>query len=180
MKTIINEGLDYHDLKGQMEPVVSVDEYAAKMGKDKDVVTLAFIIKSKEAGKDLVSWFEKGYDYVLDASLSEGEVEVGKYLVFVEMNRRSKVPQRIVEMLSDLQTLTDLSVKDWTIKIDNEEYSPTEEEIAQVIILNPNEYKADKEEEEKLNEFRELAGISAKKVYSDDAYTKYIKSLAGM
>ena len=51
MKTIINEGLDYHDLKGQMEPFVSVDEYAAKMGKDKDVVTLAFIIKSKEAAK---------------------------------------------------------------------------------------------------------------------------------
>jgi len=59
MKTIINEGLDYHDLKGQMEPFVSVDEYACKMGKDKDVVTLAFIINSKEAGKDLVSWFEK-------------------------------------------------------------------------------------------------------------------------
>ena len=65
-------------------------------------------------------------------------------------------------------------------KIDNEEYGPNQEEIAQVIILNPNEYKADKEEEEKLNEFRELAGISAKKVYTDDAYTKYIKSLAGM
>jgi hypothetical protein len=88
--------------------------------------------------------------------------------------------QRIIELLSDLQTLTDLPIKDWTIKIENEEYSPNEEEIAQVIILNPNEYKVDKEEEEKLNEFRELAGISAKKVYTDDAYTKYIKSLAGM
>ena len=183
MKIIINEGLDYHDLKGQMEPYVSVDEYAAKMGKDKDVVTLAFIIKSKDAGKDLVSWFEKGYDYVLDASLSDGEVEVGKYLVFVEMNRRSKVPQRIIELLSDLQTLTDLPVKDWTINVENEEYGPNEDELAQVMILNPNEYKMEKEteeNEEELNEMRLRAGLEPKTSYVEDEYIKNLKAIAGM
>ena len=54
---ILNEGLDYHDLVGQLEPTVSVDEYKAKMGKDSDVVTLAFYIKSEAAGDDLVNWF---------------------------------------------------------------------------------------------------------------------------
>ena len=83
MTKIINEGLDYHDLEGQMIPTVSVDEYSAKMGKDSEIVTLAFTIKNKQAGKDLSDWFERGYDFVLDAQVSDGEVSYGKYLVFV-------------------------------------------------------------------------------------------------
>ena len=58
--TIIKESLDYMDMIGQLDPTVSIDEYAAKMGPDHEVVTLSFIVKSKLAGDDLVSWFEKG------------------------------------------------------------------------------------------------------------------------
>ena len=93
------------DMVGQVDPTVSIDEYAAKMGPDHEVVTLSFIVKSKLAGDDLVSWFEKGYDFVLDASISEGELAPGKYVVFVELDRRSRVPQRILEMLQDLPHL---------------------------------------------------------------------------
>ena len=110
----LNEGLDYHDMKGQIDPTVSIDEYAAKMGEDSEIVTLTFILKSKEAAKDLVSWLEIGYDYILDASVSDGELEPGKWLVFVELQRRSKVPERICKLLSDLETLTDIKIKDWT------------------------------------------------------------------
>jgi len=110
MSVILNEGLDYHDLEGQMVPKVTVDEYAAHMGKDSEIVTLAFIIKNKQAGDDLCDWFERGYDFVLDAQVSEGEISPGKYLVFVEMNRRSTVPARIIELLEDLTTLTDLKL----------------------------------------------------------------------
>ena len=100
-KVIINEGLDYHDLEGQLLPQVTVDEYAAHMGNDSEIVTLAFTIRSEAAGNDLVDWFERGYDFVLDAQVSEGEVKPGQYLVFVEMNRRSSVPKRIIELLDD-------------------------------------------------------------------------------
>ena len=96
--TLLNEGLDYHDLAGQMLPQVTVDEYAAHMGKDSEIVTLAFTIKNKQAGDDLCDWFERGYDFVLDAQVSEGEISPGRYLVFVEMNRRSSVPSRIIEL----------------------------------------------------------------------------------
>ena len=44
-KRIINEGLDYMDMVDMIDPELSVDEYAAKMGKDSDIVTLAFIIR---------------------------------------------------------------------------------------------------------------------------------------
>ena len=154
MKTYITEGLDYHDLVGQMVPKITVDEYAAKMGDDKDVVTLTFIVKSKQAAVDLVDWFEKGYDFILDASLSDGEIEVGKWLIFVEMDRRFKVPERIVEILDDLNTLTDMPLKDWEVEIDGETYDANEKILRQVIIVNPNEYTIDKENEEDLNEMR--------------------------
>lgn len=174
------EGLDYHDMEGQVEPLVTVDEYAAKMGKDSDIVTLAFVVRSKEAGNDLVDWFEKGYDYILDASLSTGEVESGKWLLFVEINRRSTVPERIVEIISDLKTLTNLKLSDWTIKIDDEDYEPEEQILKQVIICNPNEYKIEQEKEEELNEMRNIAGLTNKTIYQKDAELKDFISKAGL
>ena len=183
MTKIINEGLDYHDLEGQMIPTVSVDEYSAKMGKDSEIVTLAFTIKNKQAGKDLSDWFERGYDFVLDAQVSDGEVSYGKYLVFVEMNRRSSVPARIIELLSDLETLTDIPVKDWTIIVDDEEYDPVENILAQVITISPHEYRVEKEQEEELNELREIAGLETKNIYdtdeSDDELREF-KTIAGL
>ena len=169
------------DMRGQIEPTVSIDEYAAKMGPDNEVVTLSFIVKSRLAGEDLVSWFEKGYDFVIDASISEGELAPGKYVVFVELDRRSKVPQRIIELLTDLKTLTDIPVRDWKVKIDNKDYDVSEEVIRQNIILNPNEYKAEKEKEKELNEMRVAAGLEPKKLYdSKDALLRDFIAAAGL
>ena len=182
-KTILNEGLDYHDLEGQMIPTVTVDEYAAHMGNDSEIVTLAFTIKSEAAGNDLVDWFERGYDFVLDAQVSEGEVKPGQFLVFVEMNRRSSVPKRIIELLDDLETLTAIPVKDWTIIVNEEEYSPEEEVLKQVITISPHDYREEVEvEEEEINEMRERAGLEVKAIHADkqDAEIKAFKSMAGL
>ena len=182
-KILLNEGLDYHDLEGQMIPTVTVDEYAAHMGNDSEIVTLAFTIKSEAAGNDLVDWFERGYDFVLDAQVSEGEVKPGQFLVFVEMNRRSSVPKRIIELLDDLETLTAIPVKDWTIIVDEEEHSPEEEVLKQVITISPHDYREEVEvEEEELNEMRERAGLEVKVIHADkqDAEIKAFKSMAGL
>jgi hypothetical protein len=173
--------LDYMDLKGQLRDEITVDEYAAKMGMDSDIVTVTFITHSNLAAKDLVTWFERGYDFVLDASVSEGEIEPGIWLVFVEMDRRSKVPNRICTLLSDLETLTDIKLKDWTVDIEGDKIAADEERIRDKMILNPNEYKAVKEADEKLNEFRNLAGLDVKSpVYEEDEYIKNLKAIAGM
>lgn len=168
------------DMEGQVSDKITVDEYAAKMGKDKDVVTVTFKVNSELAANDLVTWFERGYDFVLDASVSDGEIEPGKYLVFVEMERRSRVPERIIRLLSDLETLTGFKLKDWTVEIENEAYDADESVIRQAMILNPNEYKMEKEKDEKLNEFRQIAGIATKPLYTEDAYIRKIKTMAGM
>lgn len=178
---IIKESLDYMDMVGQIEPKLSVDEYAAKMGPDHEVVTLSFIVKSSLAGEDLVSWFEKGYDFVLDASTSEGELAPGKYVVFVEMDRRSKVPQRIIEMLTDLETLTNMPVNEWQVKIDDEEYPVSEDIIREKVILNPNVYQAEKNKDKELNEMRKAAGLEPKKLYdSKDTLLKNFIMAAGL
>lgn len=180
--TMLTEGLDYLDMEDQVRNIVTVDEYAARMGKDKDIVTLAFTVNSKLAGEDLVAWFERGYDFVLDASVSDGELEPGKWLVFVELDRRSKVPNRIITLLEDLETLTDMKLKDWIVEIEGEEYDANEETIREHMILNPNLYKEEKEiddeAEDKINEMKLRAGIDVKSVYAEDEYIKHLQALA--
>ena len=176
----LNEGLDYLDLKDQLKNEVTVDEYSAKMGPDNAIVTITFTVYSKLAANDLVSWFERGYDWILDASISDGELEPGKYLVFIEMDRRSKVPSRICTLLSDLETLTGLKLEDWNVQVEGEDCRAEPEAIADKMILNPNVYKAEKESEKELNEFRTIAGLATKPMYEENAYTRSIKYLAGI
>ena len=79
-----NEGLEHGDLKRLVHPDVHVDEFKSKMGDDADIVVVSFKVASKEPALDLVNFIEKGYDFVLDADLSSGELDDGEYLVFVE------------------------------------------------------------------------------------------------
>lgn len=178
MKTLL-EGFDYHDLVDQIDPLVTVDEYAAKMGDDDDIVTLTFTIKGEQAGKDLSDWLERGYDYILDATVSKGEISPGRYLVFAEMERRTTVPQKIVELISDLETLTDIPCKEWTVSIDGEEYEPDANQLASKMILSPHKYREIKETD--LNEMRELSNIETHNIYEEkDSILKDFISKAGL
>lgn len=181
--TILSESLNYLDMENQMFPLISVDEYAAKMGEDKDVVTLTFMVKSKLVAEDLVTWFERGYDFILDASISEGELEPNKWLVFVEMERRSWVARRIIGIIKDVKTLTGLDESEWTINIDGEEYPLELEIMKQKIILNPAKYQIEKEDEieEEINEMRLQAGLDYKESETPkDEYIKNIQAAAGI
>jgi hypothetical protein len=176
---LLLEGFDYLDLENQVIPELSIDEYSAKTGTDDKVVTLAFTIKGAQASKDLVEWFERGYEWVIDADVSDGELSPGKYLVFVEINRRTSTPNKIVELVEDLETLTRLKVKDWTITINEEEFDCDIEQIKSQMILSPQEYRETKEEG--LNEMRELAGSAPKKLYGEhDSILKDFISKAGL
>ena len=60
------ESLSFKDMEGLMKPTIHVDEFSSKMGDDDDVVVLSFFVRDQQAAKDLVNWFEKGYDFVLE------------------------------------------------------------------------------------------------------------------
>jgi hypothetical protein len=184
--TILTESLNYLDMEGQVFPTVSVDEYAAKMGSDKDIVTVSFMTRSKLVAEDLVTWFERGYEYILDASISEGELEPNKWLVFVEMERRSWVARRLIGLITDLETLTGTPVEDYTLNIDAEEYPLEIDIMKQKMILNPAKYEIEKEEEveaveAELNEMRNKAGLDHKESNTPkDEYIKNIQAIAGL
>jgi hypothetical protein len=179
MNKILTEGFDYKDLVGVMMPTISVDEYAANMGDDDEIVTLAFTVKGQQASDDLTDWFERGYDFVLDSEVSEGQVSKGKYLVFVEMNRRNAVPDRIIELIEDLQTLTQLPLEDWVITVGDKEYKADAEVLKSVIILSPHQYRLSKESD--LNEMRNRAGLEPQKIFREqDSLLKDFISKAGL
>ena len=83
------ESLGYKDLGGLVKPTIHVDEFSSKMGDDDDIIVVSFFVRDQQAAKDLMMWFEKGYDFVLDADRSPGEIKPGRYLVYVELRRRS-------------------------------------------------------------------------------------------
>lgn len=172
------EGLQFRDLEGMMKPTVYVDEFSSKMGDDADIIVLSFFVRDKSAAKDLVGWFEKGYDFVLDADRSPGEIKPNRYLVYVEMRRRSAAPSQIQELLDDLGTLTEFEPSDWMIRVDGQDLPWNADEFAQRVPLTPNDYKQLHQAD--LNEMRVAAGLPVRRIYKPDAELRSWQSAAGI
>ena len=64
------DSLKSGDLRDLVSHIFEVDCYKSKMGEDKDVVVLSFTVESRSPAEDLVSFIEKGYQFVLDADLN--------------------------------------------------------------------------------------------------------------
>ena len=110
---LLRENLEIGDLKRLVHDELHIDEYKSKMGTDADVCVVSFKIAGKEPSADLVSFIEKGYDFVLDADVSSGEKEGGDYLVFVELERTAELPEQIIEIMEDIMNLTEQKLEDW-------------------------------------------------------------------
>ena len=175
---LLREALEYKDLEGMMKSTIHVDEFASKMGDDDDIIVISFFVRSKAAANDLVNWFEKGYDWVLDSDQSPGEIRPGRYLVYIEMRRRSSAGRNIAEALDDLSTLTEFQPKDWTMHYEGETHAFSPEQFDRVVPLSPKEYRARKERD--LNEVRAAAGIDTKPIYEQDLVIRQLQSAAGI
>lgn len=102
----LNEELRTDDLHDLVSHVFEVDSYASKMGDDKDIVVLSFTVEDLKPAQDLVNFVERGYDFVLDADSSPGELKNGKYKVFVEIERNKHIAEQIQEVLDGVGKLT--------------------------------------------------------------------------
>ena len=188
MKKQLKENFDYHDLVDQITPKLSIDEYSAKVGTDDEIITLAFIVKGEQASQDLADWFERGYEWIMDAQISDGEISMGKHLLFVEMPRRTSAPERIIKILTDLETLTNFRCDEWIIEIDDQEIKPDVERLKELMTLSPHQYRLenpseedDKATENELNEFRNMAGIAHKAIFEKkDSLLKEYLAKAGL
>lgn len=172
------EALEYQDMVGMIKPTIHVDEFASKMGDDDDVIVISFFVRSKEAARDLVNWFEKGYDFVLDADQSPGEIRPGRFLVYLELRRRSSAGRWVNDMIDDLQTLTDIKPNEWTMHYDGQDLPFSQETFDATVPLSPKEYRRRREAD--LNEMRSAAGIEPKQIFEVDQDLRQLQSAAGI
>ena len=98
-------GLQREDLKDTIDHVIEIDSFKSKMGSDKDIVTIAFSTTSKESADDLAGFIERGYESVLDADATSGELSDGSYKVFVEIERSDDIGEQIMEIAGGVVNL---------------------------------------------------------------------------
>jgi hypothetical protein len=177
-KPLVFEGLEYKDMEGLLKPTIHVDEFAAKMGDDDDIIVVSFFVRDLQAAKDLMAWFEKGYDFVLDADRSPGEIKPSRYLVYVEIRRRSTAPLNVNRLLEDLSSLTEFELSDWRMHYKGQEVDWSEEAFAELVPLTPDEYR-DRYEGD-LNEMRMAAGLPTKAVYELKDDVRSLQAMAGL
>ena len=193
---LLRENLEQGDLKRLVHNELHIDEYKSKMGTDEDVCVISFKVAGKEPGADLVSFIEKGYDFVLDADVSSGEKEGGDYLVFVELQRSEELPTQIIAIMNDLMNLTEQKIEDWRVRYyksttDNE---LTPDVLADIIPLTSEAYDAkygkDDEEEiidtepeditKDLDAMRSAAGVPVTTTAPKNEYTESLRVAAGI
>ncbi len=173
------ESLEFKDLEGMMKPTIHVDEFSSKMGDDDDIIVLSFFLRDEQAAKDLMNWFEKGYDFVLDADRSPGEIKPNRYLVYVEIRRRSTAGANVEQLLGDLNTLTEYDLNDWSMHYRGKEKPFSRDTFDNTVPLTPRAYREAHESE--LNEMRGAAGLPTKRIYDqDDKALQAIQSAAGI
>ena len=154
------------ELAGSIGKKIHFDEYKAKMGEDADIIVVSFKSTYKDQAQDLVNFLEKGYDWILDADVSAGELDDGQYLIFVEILRRPSVPEKIIKMLDDLKNLTGTKVHDYEFKYAKDtQYTPLSvETLSSRIPLDPRKYrKLNKTKDDvELENMQMAAGLAPK------------------
>jgi hypothetical protein len=174
------ESLSFKDMEGLLKPTIHVDEFSSKMGDDDDIIVVSFFVRDAQAAKDLMSWFEKGYDFVLDADRSPGEIRPGRYLVYVEIRRRSTAGGHVEQLLNDLNTLTEFTdSSEWLMHYKDQEVPFSRDTFDSMVPLTPKAYR-DRYERE-LNEVRIAAGMPVVTTYDKrDRDLQNIQSAAGI
>jgi hypothetical protein len=175
----LSESLAFKDLDGLMKPTIHVDEFSSKMGDDDDIIVVSFFVRDQQAAKDLMNWFEKGYDFVVDADRSPGEIKPNRYLVYVELRRRSTAGGHVEQLLNDLNTLTEFDVDDWSMHYKGKNVPFSRDTFDSMVPLSPRAYR-DRYEKD-LNEVRVAAGLPVVVNYDrKDPALQSIQSAAGI
>jgi len=174
------ESLGFRDLEDLIKPTIHVDEFSSKMGDDDDIIVVSFFVRDAQAAKDLMMWFEKGYDFVLDADRSPGEIRPGRYLVYVEIRRRSTAGGHVEQLLDDLNTLTEFEDSSaWTMHYRGKEIPFSRDTFDATVPLTPRAYRERYEKD--LNEVRVAAGLPVVTTYDrQDRALQTIQSAAGI
>lgn len=179
----LSEGLEASDLAHLVDTTVTVDEYKSKMGADEEICVLTFKVQGKDPARDLVSFIEKSYDWVLDADASSGELDDGTYLVFVEIDREANMIDNIITMFEDLERLTDIPMQDWLVVNSKPRRSGklTPEFLRSAIPTSPSEYRAGQRKmTDDIDKLKLAAGVRVDTRAPENDYTESLRRAAGI
>ncbi len=179
----LNEGLEKGDLARLVHNELHVDEYKSKMGNDEDMVVLSFKVGGKDPAIDLVNFIEKGYDWVVDADTSAGEMEDGDYIVFVEMERNPKVSGQIMELLNDMVGLTENEAEHWRVRYhkSGDEHECNEDTLKSLIPDSPSEYvRKVSKDKEALDKLKAASGVRVDTKAPKNEFTESLRAAAGI
>jgi len=177
------EGLEQDDLKRLVHPELHIDEFKSKLGRDEDVCVISFKVSGKEPGTDLVNFIEKGYDWVIDADVSSGEMDDGDYIVFVECERDHKISTNIISMMKDIMNVTGQHLTDWRVRYykDRTDHDLTVESLKELVPESPAEYaKRYGTKDQDIDKLKTAAGIKVDTKAPKNDATESLRIAAGI
>ena len=174
--------IEYGDLKRLVHDELHIDEFQSKLGEDKDVVVVSFKVAGKEPSQDICNFVEKGYEWVLDADISPGEMDDGDYIVFVEIPRDELLPERIMEMMEDLMNLTEQKTSDWRLRYrhGSEDHALDPETIQNLVPMNADDYEARFGKQEEIDKLKTAAGVKVDTKAPKNDFTESLRVAAGL
>jgi hypothetical protein len=184
----IAEGLERGDLARLVHNELHIDEFSSKLGDDADIVVVSFKVSSKEPAIDLINFIEKGYDFVIDADMSPGEMDDGDYIVYVELDRKPEVIDQIIQLIEELENLTEIKPEDWRIRYykSRQEDHFSREVLASMIPTSPKEYERKYGKKEKtggdkeIDDLKTASGIKVDTKAPKNDMTEWLRNAANI
>lgn len=195
-------GLEAGNLKRLVHPELHIDEFKSKLGDDAEICVISFKVNGKEPAQDLVNFIEKGYNWVVDADVSSGEMDDGDYIVFLEVDRDTDMPENVMAMMEDIMRLTEQKLTDWRVRYHSQtkDHKLSIEDIAGMVPLTPADYNAkygdedsessessgsgqdiaEPELQESLNKLRAVAGVQVNHTAPKNDFTEALRIAAGI
>jgi hypothetical protein len=176
----LHEGLEQGDLKRLVHTEMHVDDFKSKLGRDEDVVVISLKVTGKEPAVDIVNFVEKGYEWVIDADVSSGEMDDGDYIVFIECDREPVVAANVMSLMNDLMNLTEQDITEWRVRYRNgREYELTEKNLQDLIPKTPSEYREQFGHQE-IDKLKAAAGVKVTTKAPKNDNTENLRIAAGI
>lgn len=175
------EGLEQGDLKRLVHTEMHIDEFKSKLGRDEDVCVISFKVRDKAPATDLVNFIEKGYQWVIDADVSSGEMDDGDYIVFVECERDQDIPANIIKLMKDVMNVTGQKLTDWRVRYykDQTDHDLSVSSLEKLIPTNPEEYEK-RYGKRDLDKLKTAAGVKVTTRAPKNINTESLRIAAGI
>ena len=134
------KSIQFLEMINHVSPLIKIDSFQAKLGRDEDVSVIQLQTDNKEVAKDLVSFIESGHKEVLDADYSPAKNDQKKYNVFIELERNDNLPKYIMEMIRDIEKITGMMSWEFTFYKNDTAYKLSEENLKNQVPTTEQQY----------------------------------------